>query len=156
MFRKRRQIGAGLLLVALSFTLTFSPGGTAVADPDGPVMLHPRLDVRPVTTGLVTPITLAFIGPNDFLLLEKNTGQVKRVVNGAVQGTVLDLGVNFASERGLLGIALHPNFPTNPGVYLYWTCQAPPPPPETRFFPTQETCPDQPALGADTNNVLAV
>jgi glucose/arabinose dehydrogenase len=29
--------------------------------------------------------------------------------------------VNFASERGLLGIALHPDFPANPGVYLYWT-----------------------------------
>src|SRR5262245_13145694 len=34
---------------------------------------------------------------------------------------LLDLPVNFGSERGLLGIALHPKFPTNPGVYLYWT-----------------------------------
>jgi glucose/arabinose dehydrogenase len=34
---------------------------------------------------------------------------------------VLDLAVNVGSERGLLGIALHPDFPTNPGVYLYWT-----------------------------------
>ncbi len=73
---------------------------------------------------LITPISMAFLGANDFLVLEKNTGQVKRVVNGAVQGTVLDLGVNFASERGLLGIALHPNFPSNPGVYLFWTCRS--------------------------------
>ena len=29
--------------------------------------------------------------------------------------------VNSASERGLLGIALHPDFPSNPLVYLYWT-----------------------------------
>ena len=42
----------------------------------------------------------------------------------AVQGTVLDLGVNFASERGLLGIATYPNFPSNPGVSLYWTCRS--------------------------------
>ena len=55
------------------------------------------------------------------LVLEKATGQVQRVVNGAVQSTVLDLAVNFGSERGLLGIALHPDFPANPGVYLYWT-----------------------------------
>src|ERR687892_1719537 len=55
------------------------------------------------------------------LVLEKNTGQVKRVVNGAVQATVLDLAVNFGSERGLLGVALHPSFPLDPGVYLYWT-----------------------------------
>ena len=34
---------------------------------------------------------------------------------------VLDLAVNSGSERVLLGITLHPEFPRNPGVYLYWT-----------------------------------
>jgi glucose/arabinose dehydrogenase len=62
-----------------------------------------------------------FLGANDMLVLEKNTGQVKRVVDGAVQGIVLDLAVNFGSERGLLGIAMHPNFPATNFVYLYWT-----------------------------------
>jgi glucose/arabinose dehydrogenase len=33
----------------------------------------------------------------------------------------LDLAVNSASERGLLGVALHPRFPATPFVYLYWT-----------------------------------
>src|SRR5207244_5642658 len=56
------------------------------------------------------------------LVLEKATGKVRRVINNVVQGTpALDLAVNSASERGLLGIALHPNFPGNPGLYLYWT-----------------------------------
>jgi glucose/arabinose dehydrogenase len=55
------------------------------------------------------------------LVLEKATGRVQRVTGGVVQSTVLDLAVNAASERGLLGIALHPDFPTNPGVYLFWT-----------------------------------
>ena len=67
------------------------------------------------------PITMAFIGTDDMLVLEKNTGRVQRVVDGAVQRTVLDLRVNAAAERGLLGIALHPDFPTDPGVYLFWT-----------------------------------
>ena len=84
-------------------------------------MLDSRLGVRTVVGGLVTPTSIAFLGPNDILAIEKNTGRVQRVVNGAVQATVLDLGVNFGSERGLLGIALHPAFPANPGVYLYWT-----------------------------------
>ncbi|RYD85851.1 MAG: hypothetical protein EOP84_01025 [Verrucomicrobiaceae bacterium] len=43
------------------------------------------------------------------------------MVNGVVQGPVLDLAVNSGSERGLLGMALHPNFATNGWVYLYWT-----------------------------------
>ena len=96
-------------------------GPTANAQTDDPIMLHPRLAVQTVASGLVTPISLAFLGDDDLLVLEKNTGKVQRVVGGTVQSTVLDLAVNFGSERGLLGIALHPDFPTNPGVYLYWT-----------------------------------
>src|SRR3712207_5019176 len=52
---------------------------------------------------------------------EKATGQVKRVVDGQVRGVVLDLAVNSASERGLLGIALHPRFRRNGWVYLFWS-----------------------------------
>ena len=87
----------------------------------GPTVLDPNLDVRTVVAGLSSPTSMAFLGPDDFLVLEKPTGRVKRGVGGAVQGTVLDLPVNFASERGLLGIALHPGFPGDPGVYLFWT-----------------------------------
>jgi glucose/arabinose dehydrogenase len=88
----------------------------------GPTMLVDGLGVRTATSGLATPVSMAFIGRDDMLVLEKNTGKVQRVVNGVVQSqAVLDLAVNSGSERGLLGIALHPNFPTNPGVYLYWT-----------------------------------
>jgi glucose/arabinose dehydrogenase len=86
-----------------------------------PSVVDPNLGVRTVVSGLATPTTMVFIGPNDIFVLEKATGKVQRVVNGVIQGAVLDLPVNSNSERGLLGIALHPNFPTNPGVYLYWT-----------------------------------
>jgi glucose/arabinose dehydrogenase len=146
-----------LALAALVSGLAVSVGALAApAAAQGPAtVLDPNLGVRPVVGGLTTPSTMAFIGPNDFLVLEKNTGQVKRVVNGGVQSTVLDLSVNNASERGLLGIALHPQFPMNPGVYLFWSCQAPPPPADSPFFPTQVRCADTPETGADTNQLLA-
>lgn len=80
-----------------------------------------RLSVRTIVSGLETPSTMAFIGANDILVTEKNTGRVQRIENGVATGPVLDLGVNFASERGLLGIALAPGFPADPGVYLFWT-----------------------------------
>jgi aldose sugar dehydrogenase len=86
-----------------------------------PTVNDPNLEVRTAAEGLVTPVSMAFLDQGDFLLLEKNTGRVQRVVDGVVHSTVLDLAVNFASERGLLGIALHPGFPANPSVYLYWT-----------------------------------
>ncbi len=120
--RTRRMLRPmfGLLAIAGIVIAAGVESPTAAQSTD-PVMLHPRLDVRPVVQGLNLPTTIAFLGAGDMLVLEKNTGQVQRVVNGAVQDTVLDLAVNFGSERGLLGIALHPDFPADPGIYLYWT-----------------------------------
>jgi glucose/arabinose dehydrogenase len=85
------------------------------------VLADPALTVSTVVSDLMQPISIAFIGPSDFLVTEKATGQVKRVTNGAVAGVVLDLAVNSNSERGLLGMALHPEFPAVPWVYLYNT-----------------------------------
>src|SRR5262245_15605203 len=86
-----------------------------------PTLSDPKLSVREVVSGLTQPIGMAFLAENDFFVTEKPTGMVKRVVLGAVSATVLDLPVNSADERGLLGIALHPNFASNGWVYLYWT-----------------------------------
>lgn len=85
-----------------------------------PTLVDDNLVVDVAASGLVTPVSMAFLGPNDMLVLEKNTGKVQRIQNGNVT-TVLDLAVNAASERGLLGIALHPAFPADSGVYLFWT-----------------------------------
>jgi glucose/arabinose dehydrogenase len=118
-------------------------------------MLDPSLDVRAAVTGLMTPTSLAFLGAGDMLVLEKDTGRVQRVIGNHIAGTVLDLGVNRNSERGLLGIALHPDFPSNPGVYLYWTCRSTSPPADP-FFPDERTCLDANMFLPDSNNVLEV
>jgi glucose/arabinose dehydrogenase len=63
-----------------------------------------------------------FLPNGEALVLEKASGQVKRVVGGVVQATpALDLAVNSASERGLLSMALHPDFANNNLVYIRWT-----------------------------------
>jgi len=99
-------------------TLTVNPA--SLPPPEGPTLLDPGLSMSTVISGVDQPTGMAFLGNNDFLLLEKATGNVKRVVNGKAT-TVLTLPVNNASERGLLGIALQPNFSRTHGVYLYWT-----------------------------------
>jgi len=116
MLRRALTLFAGLSLAIVAGVAP--PSG---AQGSGPTMLHPRLGVRTAATGLTTPTSIAFLGPGDMFVLEKNTGRVLRVVDGVVGPSVLDLAVNFASERGLLGVALHPNFPDTPFVYLYWT-----------------------------------
>jgi glucose/arabinose dehydrogenase len=151
------KLRASLAIVALA--LLSGASGVAPAEKSanaatGPTMLDPRLTVSTVVSGLTTPSSIAFLGANDMLVLEKNTGKVLRVTNGVVQGVVLDLAVNFASERGLLGIALHPDFPTNPGVYLYWTCRGPSP--VDPFFPAEQRCSNASMLGADTSDILQV
>jgi glucose/arabinose dehydrogenase len=110
--------------LALHLTCTFLAalfGLPSMLNAQGPSLVDPNLRVRTVIENLDQPTSMAFLGPNEFFVLEKATGQVKRVVNGVVQSTVLDLAVNSGSERGLLGIALHPDFPATPHVYLYWT-----------------------------------
>jgi aldose sugar dehydrogenase len=146
---------AAIVGLALSVAATSAP----VSAQTGPSVVDPNLGVRTVVGGLVTPSAMAFLGPNDFLVLEKNTGQVKRVVDGAVQAVVLDLSVNFASERGLLGIALHPSFPANPGVYLFWSCRSTAPQDADPFRPEEQACADDPAamMGQpDTDDLLQV
>ena len=139
-------------MAALAAALAFGARAEAQA---GPSVLDPALGVRAAVTGLSSPIGLVFVGaPRDMLVIEKTAGRVKHVVNGTVQGIALDLAVNNSSERGLLGIALHPDFPTNHFVYLYWTCASSVPSDPT--MPDERECADEPGLGADTGNILAV
>src|SRR5919108_2108066 len=103
---------AAAALLAVALALQARPG----AAQGGPTLLDSRLTLTEAASGLELPTTMAFIGPNDAFVLEKNTGKVQRLqwsASGVTKTEVLDLGVNNASERGLLGIALDPNFAAN-------------------------------------------
>lgn len=103
-----------LLLTAWFFTTSF-----AIA---APTPRDATLSITEVASGLSGPTTMAFIGAQDILVLQKDDGRVRRVISGVLQaGAVLDVAVDNLSERGLLGIAVHPDFPASPFVYLYYT-----------------------------------
>jgi glucose/arabinose dehydrogenase len=116
MGRGMRSMRRGLALAVLT-PLAFA--GPAVAQT--PEVLDPDLEVRTAISGLIQPTSMAFIGDDDFLVIEKSTGQVKRIRGGEVHSTVLDLVVNSNSERGGLGLALHPKFKKNGWVYIFWS-----------------------------------
>src|SRR5215510_853711 len=109
-----------LLFVFAACTL-FAIGGAADSIPVQ--VMDPNLQVTTVlNSGITQPIGIVFLSQNDFLVLEKASGQVKRVINNVIQATpVLDLAVNSNSERGLLSLVLHPRFPATPFVYVRWT-----------------------------------
>ena len=119
MGRRLRSTG---WMAALAVTTWAGLGAVASAQtPAEPELLDERLAVAPAVTGLSQPTTMAFLGEDDLFVLEKASGQVKRVTGGGAPRVVLDLPVNSASERGLLGIALHPKFRRTRWVYLFWS-----------------------------------
>jgi aldose sugar dehydrogenase len=77
----------------------------------GPTLNDPDLAVeRIIDTGLKSTTSMAFLGPNDILVLEKDTGIVHRIVNGKMlPEPLIDVNVANQAERGLLGIAIAKN-----------------------------------------------
>jgi glucose/arabinose dehydrogenase len=107
------------LLVMISIG-TIHPFGLALAQPT--VVKDPTLKVELLSQGLRSPTSMAFLGPSDILVLEKETGTVQRIINGSMlPQPVLQVPVSTTSERGMLGIAIakHNNGPTY--VFLYYT-----------------------------------
>jgi aldose sugar dehydrogenase len=146
------------LAAATAALLTFAIAPTGFAqEGDGPQLVDRNLVVDEAAGSLVTPIGIAFLDSDDMLVIEKNTGKVIRVTNGEIAGTVVDLSVNFASERGLLGIALHPDFPADPGVYLFWSCPSAAAQDGDPFTPEEQRCSDDHLTDLpDTDDLLQV
>jgi len=86
-----------------------------------PKLSDPHLKVEEVAGGLDTPTTMAFLGPNDILVLEKDKGTVQRIVNGKMLGQpLLDVNVANSVERCMCGIAISKH-DSKTYVFLYYT-----------------------------------
>ena len=102
-------------LKALSHPLT-------IQSSQGPITNGTNLKAEVVFQGLKFPTSMAFLGPNDILVLEKNDGTVNRIVNGTMlPHPLLVANISTQAERGMLGIAVakHKDGPTY--VFLYYT-----------------------------------
>jgi aldose sugar dehydrogenase len=81
-----------------------------------------NLKVEPVITGLRSPVSIAFLGPNDILVLEKSTGIVHRVIDGQLmKEPLLDVNVFYFQESGMVGIATAKTINGKVYVFLYYT-----------------------------------
>jgi glucose/arabinose dehydrogenase len=106
----------GLALCAALWAASAS--AQVIVDPDPDSDVDWGLRVEPVVSGLESPSALVFFGlpeNEEFLVLEEDTGRVRHFVGRVDQGTpltpeALDLEVDSCGERGLVGIALHPDF----------------------------------------------
>jgi aldose sugar dehydrogenase len=81
----------------------------------------PNLSAKIVFTGLKFPTSMAFLGPNDILVLEKDKGTVNRIINGTMLSEpLIKVPIANDGERGMLGIAVTKN-KEHTFVFLYYT-----------------------------------
>ena len=118
-----------LLSVAANGTITISmqPVGfdpeaslTSQAIPSGFVL-------EDVVTDLFLGVTFDF-APNNRIYIAEKGGVVKVFANNTLQSKpFLDLSdeVNAYGDRGMLGLAVHPDFPNKPYIYLLYTWDPP-------------------------------
>ena len=109
--------------VVLALALAASPAAAILTG------LPPGFVDELVVSGLPFPTAVAFT-PDGRLLVALKRGEV-RMYQGtppfAFVGTFIDISdrVHDNHDRGLLGLAVHPSFPTKPYVYLLYTHDPP-------------------------------
>lgn len=91
-----------------------------------PSIRDSSVKVELVISGLSSPTSMAFVDPQNLLVLEKNSGEVRLVSNGELkEDPVLILEIDSTTStccRGLLGIAVDKqNTTSSKDVFLYFT-----------------------------------
>jgi glucose/arabinose dehydrogenase len=81
------------------------------------------VDARQVAGGLDQPVAFTFGPDGEIWYVEKESGQVRVLDLDADRDRLFVAvdGVDGDGERGMLGIALHPEYPDEPFVYVYVT-----------------------------------
>ncbi|HYG00752.1 MAG TPA: PQQ-dependent sugar dehydrogenase [Candidatus Saccharimonadales bacterium] len=87
-----------------------------------PVVYDKTLKLEKVVGGMNYPVSMSFLGPDEIIFLEKNSGYVNRIINGQIiDEPLLKIKVDHRLERGLLGSAVAHNASGNTYVFLYFT-----------------------------------
>jgi glucose/arabinose dehydrogenase len=103
------------IVVSAAVVVSCASAGTA----------RPQLSLRPVATGLSSPLYVASVPsqPTKLYVVEQ-TGRIVVLVNGKPRATpFLDIRNKITSggERGLLSVAFHPDYRTNHKFYVDYT-----------------------------------
>lgn len=132
---RRKIIVLALLILLLSSTfvlvssisennISYAAYVRALPESTGQDLVDPSLKVELFFKGDIigSATSMSFLGPDDILLLEKNTGKVHRILNGSLQQSpVLQVKVGTEVELGMLGIAISKNQQGKTFVFLYYT-----------------------------------
>ena len=109
--RRRVTIAVAIIAMATIWAMSTSVAASAA------------IKIRPVATGLNGPSGFTFAPNGTIWFLERGTGEVRTLdpVTGKRHLVFTIPGVDGSGERGALGIALHPRWPTKKVVFVYVT-----------------------------------
>jgi glucose/arabinose dehydrogenase len=108
-----------------------------------------NVQALPGASGLSSPVGLTAADNSGRLFIVQQGGTILIWQNGAILGTpFLDITsrVSSGGERGLLGLAFHPDYATNGYFFVNYTEPEPDDPPE---------CPNPPSSSCNWNTVIA-
>ena len=99
------------------------PGSLPLLNDTSVTLSNPRLKIEIFATGLKKPTNMAFLDSGDALVLEKENGTVRKIVNGKLlPEPLLDVNVANFDTRGMLGIAVAKNETAKKQyIFLYYT-----------------------------------
>jgi Glucose / Sorbosone dehydrogenase/S-layer homology domain len=119
--RLRRLAATAIAMAALIL-------GTVGVSPVAAALKPGQLTFQRVVGGLSAPLGVVNAGDGTGRLFIVQRGGTVRVVNGRtlLAGTFLDVSTKVVAgnERGLLGLAFHPDFATNRRLFIYYTRQS--------------------------------
>jgi glucose/arabinose dehydrogenase len=114
------RVGRRLVVIAVLLAVALLARSSASA-----ATLPAGFEETAVAAGLDNPTAMALSRDGRIFVCEQG-GRLRVVKNGhLLTRPFVTLNVNAQGERGLLGVALHPNFPQTPYVYVYYTAVRP-------------------------------
>ena len=114
-----------IIIPLLSFLIVTAAVDSPVPQPLGVMASLPGGFGETEISGLSNPTAIA-LHPDGRVFVCQQTGELRVIKNGAVLPTPFTtLPVDSAGERGLLGVAVDPNYATNHFVYVYYTATTP-------------------------------
>jgi glucose/arabinose dehydrogenase len=117
-----RRGGAGAVCLALLGLAQAACGGGGGAAGESFSTTAPGTRVETFLSGLNFPVTLAFAPDGRLFFNELQTGNVRVVQGGTlVAQPFATLPVETSGERGLLGLALDPQYSVNRFVYVFYS-----------------------------------
>ena len=119
-FRKGAKRIAGFQMITFVAGLFLASGLSAIQAQTFPTGFSQTL----VANGLSSPTVVKF-APDGRIFVCQQNGALRVIKNGSLLATpFVQLPVDNAGERGLIGMAFDPGFTTNQYVYLYYTVPA--------------------------------